>query len=560
MIYDYSREKESLNGSWYFQVDWYDSCLRNRWFAEEKEDGAGRPIPVDYDFESWEKAPVPGCWNMLDPRYYYYEGPAVYTRTFSYYARGEERVFIRFGAANYEAKIFLNRQYLGFHQGGSTPFFVEVTGLLAGTNRLLVVVDDTRKTTAVPCRNTDWFNYGGLYRDVELIRLPETFIKDFTIQLVPRSDFSRIAMTLAVDGRHNTGEARLRIDLLGVDQKIPVKDGVGELTITARPELWSPEHPYLYDLTLTYQSDSIRDRVGFREIIVAGTDILLNGKKIFLKGVCSHEESVKNGKAVIGAEIRENIRLAKELNCNFMRLAHYPHTEQAARLADELGLLLWEEIPVYWAIAFSNPSTYADAENQLCELIKRDRNRASVIIWSVGNENADTDARFTFMSKLARKAKESDPGRLVSAACLVNHERLLIDDRLVSFLDVIGLNEYYGWYDPDFTKLPKIFENSRPTKPVIISEFGADALAGTEGTVNDLGTEACQLAIYQQQVAIFDKLPCLNGTAPWILFDFRCPRRANARQQGYNTKGLLSQEKSYKKPAFYVMQEFYSRK
>lgn len=159
----------------------------------------------------------------------------------------------------------------------------------------------------------------------------------------------------------------------------------------------------------------------------------------------------EKGKTTDEEDIRATIRLAKEeLGCNFLRLAHYPHSRLLPRIADEMGILLWEEIPVYWAIAFHDRETYADAENQLSELIRRDRNRASVIIWSGGNENPDTDDRLRFMAGLAQKARSLDDSRLVSAACLVNTAKLKIEDRLAEHLDVIGLNEYYGWYDPDF--------------------------------------------------------------------------------------------------------------
>ena len=243
-----------------------------------------------------------------------------------------------------------------------------------------------------------------------------------------------------------------------------------------------------------------------------------------------------------------------------MRLAHYPHSARVAELADELGIMLWEEIPVYWAIDFTNPETYANAENQLTELIKRDQNWASVIIWSVGNENADTDPRFKFMSSLAHKAKELDPSRMVSAACLVDGVNLRIADRLAETLDVIGINEYYGWYEPDFTKLIKIFENSKPTKPAIISEFGADGRLGARGTADDLGTEDCQLAIYRKQLDTIGKIPYVKGTSPWILYDFRCPRRLHELQDYYNIKGLLSADKRHRKLAFYAVRDFYEKR
>jgi len=356
----------------------------------------------------------------------------------------------------------------------------------------------------------------------------------------------------------DSGTAKLTIPELNIDANIPINDGKGSVSIEAVPKLWDVDNPKLYDVQVTYENDIIAEKIGFREIKVSGEDILLNGKKVFLRGVCAHEESVENGRAITEDEIRTNYKLAKEMNCNFMRLAHYPHTEKAAQIADEVGMMLWEEIPVYWAIEFGNPLTYDDAENQLLELINRDYNRASVIIWSVGNENEDTDSRLAFMSKLTKTAKYTDSTRLVSAACLIDMSQHKIMDRLCDYVDVIGINEYFGWYNPDFSELLQVFENSDPKKPVIISEFGACAMPGMRGTKDELFTEDKQLHVFRQQIDAFKIGPSyLSGVCPWIFFDFRCPRRTNVLQGYYNRKGLLSPNKKHKKLAFYAMQEFY---
>lgn len=558
LISDYFRPKESLNGMWNFGVDQYDTSLRAKWFNEETFDDCGRPYPMDFSFDTWEKIKVPSCWNMHSDKLFHYEGSIVYTRTFRYENHGEKRVFIKFGGVNYQAAVFVNKQFMGMHLGGSTPFTIEATDVLQAKNRILVVANNTRRRTNVPCENTDWFNYGGIYRDVELLRLPETFIKDFSLFLMPDSGYKKAVFTVKVDGTQTDGIARLNIEELGICADIQVSDSIARFEFDVSPILWCPENPKLYDISVAYGDDVLTDKVGFREIKTVGTEIFLNGKSIFLNGICAHEESVINGKAVTETEIRENYNLAKEMNCNYMRLAHYPHNEKAARIADEVGMLLWEEIPVYWAIEFENSSVYQDAQNQLTELIIRDRNRASVIIWSVGNENADTDSRLKFMSSLAKTAKKLDPSRLVSAACLVDHKELKIADRLVEYVDIIGLNEYYGWYVPDFSKLTCLFENSNPLKPVVISEFGADARSGNRGTHDDMFSEDNQMAIFQKQVETISKFQYIKGTSPWILFDFRCPRRVHTMQNYYNLKGLLSADKGHKKLAFYTMQQFYS--
>ena len=559
MIYDAGREKESLNGSWNFTIDPYDNCLRSEWFKEITESDIGMQLPLDYDLDQWEKINVPSCWNMHKKEYFWYEGSAVYTRKFRYENRGEKKVFIKFGAANYCARVFLNREFIGWHEGGSTPFYFDVTGLLEKENRILVVVENTRRGDRVPMDNTDWFNYGGIYRDVEIIRLPENFIKDFTLGLVPDRNFDKISFSVEISKPDNVNNVRIKINELDIDEAVSMTNGCGKLIINKKPALWSPADPKLYDIEISYGQDVIKEKVGFREIIVHGTDIFLNGERIFLKGICFHEESVENGKAVHEDEIIENLKIGKDLGCNYVRLAHYPHTEKAARLADEIGIMLWEEIPVYWGIDFENKNTHIDAENQLAELIKRDKNRASVVIWSVGNENPDTEARLEFMKSLALKAKQLDPSRPVSAACLVDHVNLVINDRLAEYLDIIGINEYYGWYEPDITRLKKIFDNSKPDKPVIISEFGADAKAGERGSDADLWTEDKQLALYKKQVDIISKIKYINGMTPWILFDFRCPRRNNPFQRFYNRKGLLSEDKKIKKLAYFCLKEFYER-
>ena len=557
MIYDRFRPRELLNGDWHYAVDQYDSCIRSKWYEERYYDEDGNTLPVDFSFDEWEKMKLPSCWNVISDLYKLYEGSMVFTRKFRYKSQmNGEKVILRIGAANYLCRIFLNKKYVGMHRGGSTPCYFDVTDYLESENRMVIQVDSTRRSEQVPTLATDWFNYGGVYRDIALIRVPKTYIKDFKIALEPDSDLKKIRVYVKLSERM-AETATLEIGELGISKEIMIRDGAGEVLMDASPELWSPDNPKLYDVRLSCAGDSVYDRVGFREICVKGMDILLNGKPLFLHGISCHEESVTNGKALTDEERLENIKIAKELGCNFMRLAHYPHNERMAQLADELGLLLWEEIPVYWNIDFDSEDTYQDAENQLKELIHRDYNRASVIIWSVGNENEDTDARLKFMGKLAEYAHGLDHTRAVSAACLVNFKKNAIEDRLEQCLDIIGLNEYCGWYVADLKTIPELFANSKPEKPVIITEFGADAYAGLHGTVMDKGTEECQRFIYEKQIEVIRKISYIKGMTPWILYDFRCPQRTSVNQRYYNTKGLLSTDKKHRKQAFEVLQKFY---
>lgn len=557
------REEVSLDGMWNFSVDMYDNCLRAKWYLEETCNEEGRRIPLDYGFDDWEKITVPSVWNLAKLEYYYYEGTAVYCRRFTCRLVEEGHLYLRFGAVAYEARIFLNGVFLGLHKGGSTPFCVEVTQGVREENRLIVIVDNTRKKEQVPSENTDWFPYGGIYRSVSMMWVPDVFIKHVKVWLKDvRSKEIGIRMELSqYRGDKANGSAMVVIPELGVTVSLPVKDGTGEITV-ACPELqlWSPENPKLYQVEVCWQKDKVVESVGLRMVETKNGTIWLNSHPLFLRGVCVHEETELHGKAVTDEDIREIFIWAKRLGCNFLRLAHYPHTERVSKLADKAGLMLWEEIPIYWWMDFENPVTLSDAVNQLRELVYRDCNRASVILWSVGNENPDTDARYTFMKTLAKLVKELDHTRLVSAACLVDTVNLRIHDRLEEFLDVIGLNEYYGWYDPDYGKLKSILENSNPKKPVIITEFGADGAARMleDGCVR--GSEEEQASIYRNQIAMFRKIKYIQGLSPWILFDFRTPKRLGKYQKGYNIKGLVTADRKYEKRAFQVMQEYYEEK
>jgi len=552
------RERESLNGKYTFTVDPYETCLRSEWFLglTEKPD-SHMEIPINYNFELYPTHNVPSCWNMEDDQLYYYSDTGLYFRNFKYKNRGEEHVFLHLEGAMYRCYVFMNHEFVGVHDGGSTPFSMDVTEYLKeGENEILFSVDTSRESYRLPMDNTDWFNYGGLYRDIYLLRTPKVFIKDYYATLVPNQKFDTIHAEVTMNESVNETVV-FEIAELGVKESIEVKDGKGEISISAKPELWSPDSPKLYDVTFTSASDSVSDKIGFREIRVEGLNIILNGKEIFLKGISIHEDHVDLGKTTNDDIIRQSINQLKDMYGNFFRLAHYPHTRRFAQIADEMGVLLWEEVPVYWAIDFKNPATIKDGQNQLRELILRDRNRASVIIWSVGNENPDTDERLEFMIKLVDICHELDPTRPTSAACLVNKVTLRLEDRLMDHLDIIGNNEYYGWYDPNIDELLDILDNTNLTKPVIIAEFGAGAKAGYHSTKESLWSEEFQAELYRRQYETMAKSPFIKGTTPWIFYDFRAVRRLNKHQEGFNRKGLIAEDRKTKKLAYYVTQDHY---
>jgi beta-glucuronidase len=545
----------SLDGDWHFTPDLFDEGLRQRWFADDLDPPSQWSRPRDAEPFGAEMLAVPSCWTMARPEWRFFEGGAWYARTFDWQGQ-TPRLVLRIGAAAYAARVFLNGRFLAAHHGASTPAFVELTAALrTGENQLLIQVDNRRRSDRVPMHHFDWFNHGGIYREVALLPLPAVFIRSLRISLAD----SGISVRIALSGPAS-GMAEIAIPELGVLTRGAVIDGVVTVLIDATPDLWSPENPRRYDVRIAFGEDAITDRIGFRTIAVRGGEIMLNDQPIYLRGVCVHEDDLHLGKVTTEADLRRRFTHAKALGCNMLRLAHYPHHERVAEIADEVGLLLWAEIPVYWAIDFANPGTYADAENQLLELIGRDANRASVILWGVGNENADTDARYHFMSRLAAAARAADPTRLIGAACLINREVFAIEDRLAADLDVIGLNEYFGWYEPDTEGLARLLANSRPDKPVIISETGADALAGLHGGDRQLFTEECQAEFYRRQIALVSKTDYIKGFCAWLLYDFRSERRQTGFQRGFNRKGLIAEDKQTRKLAFEVLAKWYKER
>ena len=579
----YSRKSFSLNGPWKYIVDPYENGFYNyryQPFENQKNPGNGafftnakrkdKADLVEYDFDKMDDLNVPGDWNSQNERLFYYEGSLWYKKSFDYkkeFANG--KVFLYFGGANYQSDVYLNGEKLGRHIGGFTPFQYEVSALLkAKDNFLIVKVDNKRKKEGVPTLNTDWWNYGGITRDVKLIETPPTYIQDYRLSVTPEED-DVIEGQIQLEGlEKNAQKITLSIPELNLNETL-VSDEKGKVSFRFPAKelvLWSPSSPKLYTVNIETPYDKINDRIGFRTIETQGDKILLNGEKIFLKGISIHEESpIKGGRATSPADAEKLLSWAKALGCNYVRLAHYPHNEHMLRMADEMGILVWEEIPVYWTIDWENQATFENAKNQLNTIIQRDKNRASVVIWSMANETPNSSARESFLGRLAEFAKAQDPSRLISAA--LEQKQLpddpftrTISDPFAKVVDVLSFNQYIGWYDGGIEKCKKIKWEITQNKPVIISEFGAGAKYGLHGDKDERWTEEYQAYLYEETLKMLDQIKQLSGISPWILVDFKSPRRVLPEiQDNFNRKGLIS-EKGEKKMAFYVLQEYYKQK
>ena len=563
------RPAASLNGEWGSIADPYFSGLfsfhhvekKNGWFMNYKAK-PGDPFPTEYNFATAPKLKVPGDWNTQRESLFYYEGPMWYERDFTYQPREHTHIFLHVGAANYRSWFWVNGQKVCEHEGGFTAINCDVTQAVhGGANFVVAAVDNTRLEDGVPGLETDWWNYGGLTREVSLIEVPEAFIDQYDLHLM-RGEESVIEGWVHVTGGKPGEKVEVEIPELTAKQSGETgSDGRAAVRFSVKGlERWSPETPKLYKVVLRAGQDSVDELMGFRTVETRGTEILLNGKPVFLRGVSVHAEApYRTGRAYSDKDAETLLGWAKEMGCNYVRLAHYPHDETMLRAADRMGVLVWSENPVYWALGFDDPKVLAKAEQQLDEEINTSRNHASIILWSMANETPNNAVRTQFIETLATRARAMDGTRLITAALLVRAEghTKIVDDPLGQALDVIGANEYIGWYEgrPDSADTTEWKISYQ--KPLIVSEFGGGAKAGLHGGENERWTEEYQANIYRHQLPMLNKIPQLRGMSPWVLMDFRSPNRPLAGiQDEFNRKGLIS-DQGQKKQAFYVLQKAY---
>ena len=576
-----NRQTSSLNGDWHYLVDVqeegyynyrmkpFDSGFMLNAKPQKPED------LIEYDFDAAPTMRVPGDWNTQDERLFFYEGTVWLQRYFE--VKSEElkvksgrRTLLYFGAVNYDCHVYVNGKKAGHHIGGFTPFNYDVTDLLhEGRNFVVVKVDNKRSASAVPTQIFDWWNYGGITRDVLLLSVAPTYIENYSLQLdkALKGKKRQLNFSLQLNRKEAGHEVTLRIPELKIQQKLTT-DANGSISFSlftpnSSLKLWSPTNPKLYQVEIEMDGETLKDEIGFRTIETRGKQILLNGEPIFLKGISIHEEKPNGGGRANSVEDAKTLLTwAKELGCNYVRLAHYPHNEYMVREAERMGILVWSEIPCYWTIDWTNEDTYQNAQQQLHDMIARDHNRANIIIWSIANETPHSAERDQFLGRLARYARSQDSTRLISMAMEVTSASNYVNrlqDNMHELVDVVSFNQYIGWYR-DVNDASKMQWDIPYDKPVIISEFGGGAKYGLHGPKNQRWTEEFQENLYRENIAMIQKIDGLAGTTPWILKDFRSPRRVlTSIQDYYNRKGLVS-DRGERKKAWYVLHDWYAGK
>ena len=563
----YGRETQSLNGKWDAIVDLYDQGRRKRIYLDRK--AQGKTDFYEYSFENGLRLDVPSDWNSRMPELKYYEGTVWYARRFDAPQHEGRRLFLHFGGVNYRCRVYLNGEPVGSHEGGFTPFQMEVTDRVKPQGNFLAVeVNNTRTPDAIPAMSFDWWNYGGITRDVQLVSVPQTFVEDYFIRLEPAGD--RIAADVKLSQAAAGVAVRIEIPELKIDRTAQSDEqGAVVLSIPVkRLERWSPEQPKLYRVIVSTADDRVEEQIGLRTLRVEGEDIYLNDRPVFLRSVSFHEEiPQRRGRAFSEADAVMLLSEAKALGCNAIRLAHYPQNEYTVRLAERMGFLLWEEIPVWQGIDFANGATRAKAEGMIREMIHRDKNRCALTFWGVANETQPSSARDEFLRHLIRCCREIDSTRLIVAAFdLVRFDRerqvFVMNDPFIEALDVVAVNKYMGWYHPWPLEPERAVWDVARGKPLVISEFGGEALYGQHGPddVASSWSEEYQERLYRDNLRMFENIPNLRGVSPWVLFDFRSPFRFHpTNQEDWNRKGLVS-DQGYRKKAWYLMKKYYEEK
>lgn len=510
MVNAYGRDYQSLNGKWNIVIDEAGMAWRvitkHEYFVGDDSVEQAKHRLLEQSFDSSDQLAVPGDWNSQRADLDRYRSRVLYQKDVAIDVKKDQRYFVHFGGANYTTDLFVNDQLVGRHQGGYTSFNFDVTEFVKdGVNRIIARVDAQLDESTIPTmRTSDFWKYGGLIGDVGLITVPQTFIQQYQFYLADLES-NTIKGWVQLDGPDsanqtvvvNIGKAKVKA------RATTDSSGRAEFEISPKTlSLWSPASPTLYDVNIKQNRERITDKIGFRTIATDGLNIVLNGKPIKLRGISMHEETVlRSGMANSREDALANFALVQELGANFVRLAHYPHNEHTLKAADELGLLIWSEVPIVSLIDWDNEETLAVAKAQITENVQRDRNRAAVIMWSVSNESfPQTDARLSFLKELAKTARALDESNRPIASALVGgtgeefrdlakhalkailaHPKLSAADRarvlamagkmsggaskpdhgneandgllhiavkdpLGEVVDIAGYNEYFGWY------------------------------------------------------------------------------------------------------------------
>lgn len=569
-----TRATRDLSGVWKFRADPDRVGERDGWFK---------------GLQHTRLIPVPCSWNEIFDDLRNYTGGGWYQTDFEVESNWSgQRIHLRFGSVAYRGKVWLNGALIGEHIGPHLPFVFDVTGQIkpGAVNTLIVFVENDLRLDRVPAvpdktrvnmhtahypqTTYDFFPYTGIHRPVMLFATPDVHIHDLTVKTSIAGRGGKVAVDLATSSNWS-GKARAQIGGVGESVPVQVSGGKASLTIDVpNARLWSTEDPHLYQLTVTLDDGGVRDvyhlNIGIREIKVAGEKLLLNGKPVFLRGFGKHEDTGLFGRALNVPSIIRDFELLKWLGANSFRTSHYPYSDEAMQLADQYGLLVIDETPAVSLVFMDGPEIQQARTQQLkqdiMELVERDKNHPCVIMWSVANEPLtkpfhttnpeppESVARGTeFFGPMFDLFRQLDNTRPVTMVSLQGGPT-----DWQAFGDVICTNSYNGWYAVSgrLDDAAKAVEEEalklrarHPGKPVMFTEFGADAVAGIHAQPPVMWSEEYQPDIVEMYIRTLEKLPFIIGTHPWAFADFRTSQSIH-RVAAMNFKGAFTRERQPK--------------
>ena len=572
MLYPQSnpfRQRSDLNGFWDFRFDPDDNGQQGGWSNGFSH---GQPIAVP---ASWNEQLAEGRDNL---------GPAWYQRRFDlpwgWQAQDiRARIGLRFGSVNYVAEAWLNGKPIGGHEGGHLPFEFDITDNVQAEGNLLVVRVDGRLApdqvppgnvppnpadrfafTSYPDTSFDFFPFCGIHRPVVLTATPLGGIEDITVTtgIEGTTGLVRVSLTWRGDSLGDSlGDSRARFTLSGHGFTKTIEKSLtnNEPAVIAVPEadLWAPGAPNLYELTVELlAAGNVCDRytlpIGIRTIRVEGDALLLNGKPVRLRGFGRHEDFPVAGRGFLPPVVIKDYELLRWIGANSFRTSHYPYSEEMMQLADRLGFLVIDEIP---AVGLFFNQDGLEKRQALCqkdiqELIGRDKNHPSVVMWSLANEPHSLGGEAVgFFRDLYDLAKSLDATRPVT---LVSHLGVL--EESFDFLDLVCLNRYAGWYtqtgqlDEGCRSLAAELDalHGRFSKPIILTEFGADAIPGMHANPPDMFSEEYQAEMLSRQIELCAARPFVVGTHIWNLCDFKTGQAVH-RVGGINYKGVFTRDR-----------------
>ena len=583
-----TRERRSLDGLWKFMLDPDGTGRRDRWYEQLPPGAVEMPVPSSYNDV------------LADPAGRDHVGDVWYETSFwippSWAGR---RIAIRFGSATHRGEVWVNGQPVAVHQGGYTPFEADITAVVTPgeESRVTVAVSNVLTWQTIPpgyVEDTaggrrqryfhDFFNYAGLHRHVWLTATPFARVEDITVRTGLDGADGTVSYRVEVAGQ---GAARLGTQLSLADasgDEVARGSGPEGVLRVESPRLWRPGDGYLYQLTVELRDgstlvDSYPLAVGVRTVEVNGARFLINGKPFYFRGFGRHEDIPIRGKGHDDVWMVHDFALMEWVGANSFRTSHYPYAEEVLDYADRRGVVVIDETPAVglnmglgggifgtqglptFSEATVNAATQEAHRQAIAELIARDKNHPCVVAWSIANEpESDTQAARAYFEPLAAQARALDPTRPVGFAnvMLAPPDKDVISD----LFDVLLLNRYYGWYvdTGDLAAAEVHLEAelrawaAKHDKPIVMTEYGADTLAGLHDVVPGPWSEEYQAALLEMSHRVFDRVDAVVGEQIWHFADFATS--SGIMRVGGNKKGVFTRDRQPKAAVAHLRQRW----